>query len=232
MALVIDLAIILIVALVIWRSAVHGFVRTIVELAGYILAATIAFSLAGYAADEIYERAVRPQMVSSIEQSLTDTEDQVVSQQIDSVWDSLPSVVTGLAESFGIDKEQIGAQLQDSVQNGAIYTAEMVSDHILKPVIVNFIRVFCSALLFFLLMLVVRWLARLVNRVFRLPVLSSINSLLGGVLGAVKGLILVFVLTVVIGLAMSAMGGTFLCFDAALIDQTFLYKFIYGFSPF
>ena len=232
MALVIDLAIILIVALVVWRSAVHGFVRTVVELAGYILAATLAFSLAGYVADEIYERAVRPQVVSSVEQSLTDTENQVVSQQIDSIWNSLPSMVTGLAETFGVDREQIGAQLEESVQDGAVYTAEIVSDHILRPVIVNFIRVFCSALLFFLLMLLVRWIARLVNRVFRLPVLSSINSLLGGALGAVKGLVLVFVLTVVIGLAMSTMGGTFLCFNQTVIDQTFLYKFIYGFSPF
>ena len=232
MALVIDLAIILIVALVVWRSAVHGFVRTVVELAGYILAATLAFSLAGYVADEIYERAVRPQVVSTVEQSLTDTENQVVSQQIDSIWNSLPSMVTGLAETFGVDREQIGAQLEESVQDGAVYTAEIVSDHILRPVIVNFIRVFCSALLFFLLMLLVRWIARLGNRVFRLPVLSSINSLLGGALGAVKGLVLVFVLTVVIGLAMSAMGGTFLCFNQTVIDQTFLYKFIYGFSPF
>ena len=116
MALVIDLAIILIVALVVWRSAVHGFVRTVVELAGYILAATLAFSLAGYVADEIYERAVRPQVVSSVEQSLTDTENQVVSQQIDSIWNSLPSMVTGLAETFGVDREQIGAQLEESVQ--------------------------------------------------------------------------------------------------------------------
>ena len=175
MALVIDLAIILIVALVVWRSAVHGFVRTVVELAGYILAATLAFSLAGYVADEIYERAVRPQVVSSVEQSLTDTENQVVSQQIDSIWNSLPSMVTGLAETFGVDREQIGAQLEESVQDGAVYTAEIVSDHILRPVIVNFIRVFCSALLFLLLMLLVRWIARLVNRVFRLPVLSSIR---------------------------------------------------------
>ena len=46
MALAIDLVIVLIFLIIIWRSAVHGFVRTVIEMVGYILAAllTLAFT--------------------------------------------------------------------------------------------------------------------------------------------------------------------------------------------
>ena len=53
MASIIDMVIIAIVAFVVWRSAAHGFVRTVIEMVGYILAALLSITLSGIAADAL-----------------------------------------------------------------------------------------------------------------------------------------------------------------------------------
>ena len=44
-SLLVDLIILLVVGFTIWRSARRGFVRTVLELAGFVLSLVIAFSV-------------------------------------------------------------------------------------------------------------------------------------------------------------------------------------------
>ena len=58
MGIVLDLFVLAIVAFVAWRSAVRGFVRTVIELVGYFLAFYISIALSGPIATGIYDKFI------------------------------------------------------------------------------------------------------------------------------------------------------------------------------
>lgn len=53
-----------------------------------------------------------------------------------------------------------------------------------------------TVLMFLLLIVVLRWVTTLINKLFKIPVLKQANKILGGVFGAVNGLIVVIILSV------------------------------------
>ena len=163
MALIIDIVIVIILSIVVWRSAVHGFMRTIIEIVGYILAATISISFASVAADKVYESMVRPSVIQSVEQCVADaglsTDDQV-----EEIWESMPSFVTQTADLF-VSKDEIKSEIRKSYNKNVSTVSTVVAD-LVKPVTINLVKLLVSAISFLILMALVKLLAYNINRFF------------------------------------------------------------------
>lgn len=77
----------------------------------------------------------------------------------------------------------------------------MITDY-LAPVFTGFLKVMAVIVLFFLLMTLVRLLANLVGRTFRLPILGQIDGLLGGVFGFLLALLAVWIVVAAVTVVM------------------------------
>ena len=224
MALIIDIVIVIILSIVVWRSAVHGFMRTIIEIVGYILAATISISFASVAADKVYESMVRPSVIQSVEQCVADaglsTDDQV-----EEIWESMPSFVTQTADLF-VSKDEIKSEIRKSYNKNVSTVSTVVAD-LVKPVTINLVKLLVSAISFLILMALVKLLAYNINRFFNLPILNVINLTFGGIIGFAKGVVVICILTLIIKIAVDSMGN-FWIFNKEFIDTTYIFRYVYN----
>ena len=229
--LAVDLAIIAILILFIWRSAVRGFVRTLIETVGGIIIICTAFSLSNSLAGYVYDNYMRSDIVNSIADTAKTT-GLKSAEAVDEIWDSLPSVVRGAAAVGGFDKQSLSNVVGDTVNAGAEQVEQLVADNIVRPIVTGALSFIISLVLITVLMFLLHKIARWINSMFKLPLINSVNSALGGVLGAVKGALVVFALIVLISLLMRVFGNKFIFFTPEFIDKTHLFKLLYNLIPF
>lgn len=229
--IIIDVSIIAIVALMVLLQAKRGFVRTIVELVGCVLAAVIAFSAASYIANAVYENNIRESVVESVSQTVEQS-GKIDKTQIDDLWESLPQVVKIAAAGGGIDKDSIISGLDKAVKNGSGRVGEFLADDLIKPIVTSAISFVTAMILLAILMVLVRFIARKIDKVARLPILGTANAILGGVLGFLKGCVLIFLLIILISMLMPMFNNKIWFFTPQTIDKTHLFKILYTLSPF
>ena len=227
----VDLVIIAIFALFIWRSAVRGFVRTLIETVGGIIIICTAFSLSNSLANYVYDSYMRDDIVSSIANTAQHAKLNTEAA-VDDIWESLPSVVRGAAAVGGFDKDSLSDAIDKTVDGGTEKVELLVADTIVKPIVTGAISFIVSLLLIAVLLFLLHKLAYWINSMFKLPIINSVNSVLGGVIGAVKGAVVIFALVVLISLIMQIFGEKFAFFTPEFIDKTHLFKLLYNLSPF
>ena len=170
-------------------------------------------------------------MRSDIVNSIADTAKTTglkSAEAVDEIWDSLPSVVRGAAAVGGFDKQSLSNVVGDTVNAGAEQVEQLVADNIVRPIVTGALSFIISLVLITVLMFLLHKIARWINSMFKLPLINSVNSALGGVLGAVKGALVIFALIVLISLLMRVFGNKFIFFTPEFIDKTHLFKLLYN----
>ncbi|MFR1434667.1 MAG: CvpA family protein [Acutalibacteraceae bacterium] len=99
-------------------------------------------------------------------------------------------MANGLAACGAGSAEEIAAHLGGVVGTTADAVADALVNNVFRPVGVLLIRMVSFLLLFIVLMIIAHFLANLISKVFRLPLLRQADGLLGALLGAVEGVIL------------------------------------------
>lgn len=92
-------------------------------------------------------------------------------------------------------------------------------------------KVIITAALFFLLQLLVRFVAGALDAVFRVPVLHQINAALGGVIGLVKGVAVVFLLCAALQLLLPLITAKYPQITPKEIGKSYIYQTSYVNNP-
>lgn len=231
MGAVLDLIVIAIVAFVIWRSAKHGFVRTIIELIGYVLAFYIAVTFSGPLAESAYTHFVEPSIQKQVEQVVTDTIGQSAADASSQIWENLPESVVNGAAKFGITQGGLTESLQSNMQGGSPKIAEAITDYVAKPVVVSALKALFTILLFLICLMLIRLLARVVNKAFELPLIGKVNHALGGILGIFKGVLIAAVFCIAVSTLVMLTKEGFWIFTPAAIADSHLFRYLSEFNP-
>ena len=222
MGIAIDIIIVLVLLFFIWSSARRGFVRTVIDIVGYILAMFVAFSISGTIADAAYDNFVKPSMSKAIEEKITQDPSQSAEELISDAFDNMPSVVTRAAENFGITKESTIEKYSGALQNNGASVAEAITDYVAGPVIMSIFTGVAMMIILITLMCIVHVISRAANSVIsRIPIVGWLNKVLGAVTGVIKGgliaILLCVVLTIVLNLVPSG---------ADIISQSYILNFV------
>lgn len=220
--MVIDLILLGIILLVTIISAKQGFVRTVIGAVGFIVAVVVAFSVSEPLADVTYDKFVEPSIVNAAEETSADT----VDEKVDKVWESMPSVITDNAKSLGISKEGIKNALSDNAQSAAGDGMKVVSQKSIKPTCTKVIGAVIAMILTMLLLIVVRFLAKLINKAFSFSIVGKLNTALGGVVGIFKGIGVAIILCEIIVLIISFTDNGIWIFNNENIAKTTVFKFL------
>ena len=178
MGLALDIGIGVVCLLFVAVGAKRGFIRAAAHFLGAVLAACAASLLGGPAAQWVFDTLFRPALVQRIGESLASLGNGDTFTAVEGVLSALPEFLLRALEEAGVDAGSVTEAV--SVQSG--HAAALIADA-LAPVFVGFLKVLAVAVLFCLLMVVVRLVANLLAGAFRLPVLGTVNALLGGVFG-------------------------------------------------
>lgn len=231
MGIILDLILVAIVLVFVYFSAKHGFVRTIVELAGFFIAIYLSLMLSGALSDVIYDGLVHKPLTESVSNSVESTSVDSINDAVETIWNSMPKFVTSAADNFGVSKQSVANQISSASSSGKDAVVSTTVDYIAKPIIVNVIKACLFLLLFVVLTVLVKILAKIINQMFNLPLIGGLNRGLGGVLGLFKGIIMAAAFCILISICITFTDDGFLIFTKENIDSSFIFKFLCGLNP-
>ena len=227
MSYILDAIVILIVLSYVFISAKKGFVRTLIEVVGFVAAIVIAFTVSTPIAEVSYDSFIYPSIAENVEETGKDN----INDAADAVWEKLPKFITENS-FFGVSKDNVTASAEDEFANQSDSIAQSISDKMIKPTVVKLLSVIVSFVLVIILLFVAKILAKYVNKLFTFSIVGDINKFLGGALGVVKGAAIAIIFCLVISIILSFTKGGFLIFTYDAINSSYLFKFLMGFSPF
>lgn len=228
MSTVIDLIVIAIVIFTALLSAKRGFVRCVIELAGFVAAVYITFVLSAPLANATYDRFVEPAVVSSVTSASNETATDVV----DGVWNALPDFVKRHADTIGLSRENLNDKISGNIENGAQAAVENASQSVIKPVVAEALGLLYSLIIMLVLIIAVKFLAKFLNKLFSFSLIGKLNRALGFTVGIFKGIIIAFVFCIAVSLIVSFTSNGILIFTKENIDGTAIFNYIISFSPF
>lgn len=201
MPYILDAIVVIIVAVTAIIGYRRGFIRTIIQLAGCVIAFVLALSLSGTVSTMVYDGVLRGGLHDKLETAWNETvvegAAQTLTEQTEAVFDTLPGFV-----QTALDTETIMQGIQNSVGNDQTGTAvaDYLVDDLIRPVMIAMIRFVAFLILFAILMLLIRLLEKLLKPITKLPLLRQTDGLLGTVVGLAKGIVFALVAVTIIQL--------------------------------
>lgn len=217
---VLDIVLILIVLISAIISAKKGFVKTLIELVGFVLAILVAFSASSVIANYIYTNMVEPVAVDSISSAISNAEKNIL--------ESVPPYISFFANKAGLTNESILSAGGTSPNEIAIAITETA----IKPIAINIIKFIASLIIFVALLIVVKLIARLINSLFKGAILGTANKILGSILGIAKGCVYAFIFSIICALVVTISGDNSAYINESVIESTYICKHILSILPF
>lgn len=196
MSIILDVILVTIFAAFVFTAAKKGFMHTLLELLAVIVALAMSYQFSPVVAQATYDEIVEKSLVEAVETQIDETVNvSSVTTQAEVLLDSIPGFMASFASSAGVDLDEIKTQISSEKFSSANLAIELV-DKIAKPIAVGALTVIFFLLLSVVLIFVLKWIAGLLAKLFKLPLIGTVNKVLGGVLGACKGvLVIVFICT-------------------------------------
>lgn len=203
----VDIALVLIAVMSIADGKRKGFVKTVLGIIAFFVSVFIARSFFEQAGEWIYDTFLRRMATDFIAGKVADCSVALTGDTVASFAASLPEWIAETAKSTGVSLE--------GVLSSAVATmpaeqeiAQLLMDKILGGAVLSIAQTTAFLCIFVLSSTVLDLVIRIVNKVFKLPVLKQINRFLGAVLGAVKGVAAVLLISAVLCISQSLIPGT------------------------
>lgn len=224
MGFIADICIIFILLFCILVGVRRGFIYAAAEFVGTIVSAILSAMLSTPIATWFFNLFFRESLLEKVNVSLSGATDPAGAA---AVLEQFPEFVKQLLAQQGITQASLTETLAARQGNAAALIVDALS-----PALIALIGVLVAIVLFFLLRILVRAVASLLNKLFQLPVLGTVNQLLGGAVGLLKGIAAVWLLLAVLQAMMPAFST-----DGQLAVNQFLQsasvaKFFQAFNPF
>lgn len=226
MKYLLDAVVILIFLLCIWIGCKRGFIKTVTGIVAFLAALAVSALLSGPVAELIYDKAVEPSIVETVDTQIEQSEGTAI-EGLNSAYQSLPDVVKNLLAQAGIE------DVDDLAQNMPMGINTPISESVnavVEPVLLPLIKALCSLLLFFIVYILVSIVLRMFDLVAKLPLLKQVNKTLGVVGGIVSGALWAL-LAVTVLQVLAATGAADGAITLQTIEDTAVVNWIAGFNP-
>ena len=202
-----------------------GFLHTVTRLVGSIGALLFSLVYSEPIARMIFDNYLRSSTLDLVAKNVG----EFSQNGAEGILDELPGWLSqSLEAALGSSAEAWYAQIQSS---DAATLSAAITDTVIGPMATALVRVLVFFVLFTVLMLLVNTIAGLLKSVNFLPVIGSLNEILGGVLGAAQGLLYVFVFASLLWFIVSATGDGMGIISNSEIEKTFLFRWFYLAGP-
>jgi len=227
MSFLIDIIILAILVITVFISAKRGFVRTAIELLGFILAFIISTNLGAALADLTYDKAIEPPIINVVVENGTEE----VGSAVDKVWESLPDIISDNAEFFGVSKDYLTQKLNDGTQITETVLTD-ISQNSIKPIVSRFLSTLYTLIIFVILLVIVGFLSKFINKLFSFSIIGKLNRFLGGLIGIPKGIVYVLIFCLVLNLVLYFFPNGLWIFNRENTEKSYLYNLLVSMIPF
>ena len=196
----VDIALIIILVGSVIGSMRKGFLKCVLSLLCVIVALAAATTFNEPVAEWGYDSVLDSMVTEKVEESMLNGMESIdAAITVDAITQAIPQFLVDSIAEMGIDISSVTESI-DSLELSTHDTAQSISQQIIRPAALVILRMLAYILIF----VFVRFLAGIITNVFsgivKLPVLRSVNKLLGAILGVVKGIVLVFSISMLLNL--------------------------------
>ena len=114
---ILDLLVVGLVLFFIIMGVRRGFVSTLLDVAGTLLAVVLAFSLSASLSNTIYQSFVEPAVSNAVDSALADYTGNAIEETVNGLWESNPTI-TYFAGLSGIEKADVISGAAEKSQSG------------------------------------------------------------------------------------------------------------------
>lgn len=221
-AIIIDIVLVCILILTMWKNAKKGFMSGIVSLVGNLVSLFGAMFVANKVAPIMFEKFFKTGLLSKIAQTIQEQGVPMIESFVNEISAFLPTeFVSRVVENA---KAVIDFQAPD--------VALQIVDNAVAPLMVPVISVVLFFLIYALLRFIVIQLSAVLVHVNKVPLIGGVNKILGLVTGAACGVIEVLVILCAIWAFLALTNGGIAMFNEQAISQSLFYKTFNMFNPF
>ena len=222
MPIILDVSVIAIIVIFTVIGIKHGAVREIVSIVSIFVALFLALWLSNLASSYVYnnfaEESVRNSIYSSVEGAK--------SSDVVTLIENLPEKIINAGSTVDVD---ISAELKQNIGNNddiVAKTTDIITEKVAKPLTVAFIRIIIFIILFIILKILLNLLCKALNIVSKIPVIGTLNKVLGGGIGFVKGVVIALIICYVFIICLKFSVNGMLGITYQTVENSTLFKFL------
>lgn len=198
MAYIFDIVFLIIFAVIVIFSAKKGFIRSLFDLIGSIVAFVLARVLSSTFAPAAFDAVVRPVSEQYLASTLSDVGTTDYAVQVEQALSSIPESLSGVMEIIGINTDSILEKVSSANLQGN-NLVESIMNTVVEPVGTAILQFVFTAILAVVLIFVIKIVVKVLDKVIsKLPVINKFNSLLGAAFGVVRGVLIVAVVAMLV----------------------------------
>lgn len=218
MNLIIDIILVAIIVIYFISGWRKGFIRTAMSLASFILAGVGAYCFYPIPSDLMYDNVFLPKISRMIETAISSISEGIT---LDKLLTDKPELFTNIVEKYS----DMG-KVEEFIQSGAERTLTDLCDFIASPVARTISDVLGFIIAFIVLLIALKIVTFIIDKIFRLPVLNAANKTLGMLLGLLLGLLTAWLIASVIGGSVTALHTAFPdAVSETLVEDSAVLKF-------
>ncbi len=202
---IIDIVLIAVVVVMVVLSAKKGFVASCLDALSLAISGIASYKLCEPAAKYAYDLFIGNLVKTEFRQALDDMSTSLsVKDKVAGMLNALPETAIKLMESKGMNIENLSGSVSSSLASNEEALIETVATTVGETIMLSFLNVVFFIILFILLTIVVRLVSNFFsNNLEKVPVVGSLDTLLGSVLGLIKALVVIVALNVLLYIIVS-----------------------------
>lgn len=221
-ALILDVILIAVIVLTAFHYKKKGFVAGLLDLVGNLLALLVAWIASDRISPTVFENFFKQGLIEKITQTVQERGTSGLTMLVESFSSILPG---GMAN-------EVTRSLQDILGSGAPDLAVRIVDTILTPLIVPMITVVLFFIAFAVCKLVISMLVAVLTNINKIPVIGSVNELLGILVGVAGGLLNVVLLLCLIWAVVAITNNNLPVLNHDMLSGSMMYSLFSKYNPF
>lgn len=172
-----------------------GFVKSFLDLVSNIVAVIVARIISYQLAPAVFSSYFEEGLTKSLGEKVSEL-GSTASAQVQGALESIPNI-SGFLSLTGVNEADIAAKVSDSIDAGGLTVTEALMANLVSPVATFILRILIFVIAFIVCVFILKIVARILDKLSKLPLLKQANGAFGFLFGAVKGLIIVIVICAV-----------------------------------
>lgn len=230
MNITIDLILVVLAAFIIIRCWRRGLVKSVIGLVCDIVAAVAAYALTPLVSDFLCSHVFLDRISASIDSTVRSAASTPVGTDVSTFLSKIPETLAGTLDKFNVEGDSLKGFISGLKDTGDA-AVEKVSDFIARPTSQIISNTLSFIVLFVIILIVLRLLSKLIIVLFKAPIVSTVDHLAGLALGVVNALLILWIVSLVINVALGALGSYIPDWFGDTAEKSVIMKFFANHNP-
>lgn len=232
MWLFLDIIIAAIFVILAFIGAKRGLIKSVLGIGVVIVSILITMNFYTYLADYFRSTVVYTNLTGNlnekIEEYVSNTMDE---ERMKELFDTAPVGISALLAGFGMTAEEVSQKYSEFIIAGEENVAESIADYIVGPAANTLSGALAVLVMFIVCVVVLNLVVRILDLVFKLPVLNVANRIGGFALGVLMAFLFCFVFCTVVNISLPYLPGLGINIDSKGISETMLFSALSDINP-